>query len=320
MGAELAEEWTVEEKIPIKAPAAPKKEEPKKEEKKEGEAENAEQAEEKKEAQPEPATEQKYEIKTRKKTQSSNIQFNVQAHALPPNTRKEFKDLEDQLNLDDRKFLDYKEARNDLESYTYDMKNNICEYGSMEHYIEESIKAPFLANLLQTVDWLYGEGENAPIEELRKRYEDFRVIGEPARARYRFYTTAGDFVSVFEKTVVKIYAKAETITTLTEDQRKLIGDKIAVGKEYFDKVNVEVQTKKKYEDPSYKLDDLQKKIDAVMAECEAIFKAPPPKPKEAPKEEAKKEDQQQNADGSADVDMKDEQANKEPDVNPSELD
>jgi len=32
MGAELAEEWTVEEKIPIKAPAAPKKEEPKKEE------------------------------------------------------------------------------------------------------------------------------------------------------------------------------------------------------------------------------------------------------------------------------------------------
>lgn len=222
--------------------------------------------------------------------------------------------------MDDRKFLDYKEARNDLESYTYDMKNNICEYGSMEHYIEASIKEPFLANLLQTVDWLYGEGENAPIEELRKRLEDFRVIGEPARARYRFYTTAADFINVFEKTVVKIYSKAETITTLTEDQRKLIGDKIAVGKEYFDKVNAELQTKKKSEDPSYKLEDLQKKIDLVLAECEAIFKAPPPKPKEAPKEEAKKDEQ--NADNSADVEMKDEQANNkaEPDVNPSELD
>jgi len=144
----------------------------------------------------------------------------VQAHALPPNVRKEFIDTEQQLHDDDRKFLDYKEARNDLESYTYDMKNNIGEYGSMEHYIEESVKGQFLANLLETVDWLYGAGENAPIEELKKRYNDYRVIGEPVRARYRFYTTAGDFVNVFEKTVVKIYAKAETITTLTEDQRK----------------------------------------------------------------------------------------------------
>jgi len=56
VSADLAEEWTVEEKIPIKAPAAPKKEEPKKEEKP-AEGENAEQKEEKKEAQPEPATE-----------------------------------------------------------------------------------------------------------------------------------------------------------------------------------------------------------------------------------------------------------------------
>jgi len=69
-------------------------------------------------------------------------------------------------------------------------------------------------------------------------------------------------------------------------------------------VNNEVQTKKKHEDPSYNLDDLQKKIDVVMAECESIFKAPPPKPKEAPKEEAKNEEQ--NADASADVEMKDE--------------
>lgn len=125
--------------------------------------------------------------------------------------------MEEQLNADDRKFLDYKEARNDLESYTYDMKNNICEYGSMEHYIEKSIKEPFLANLLETVDWLYGAGENAPIEELKKRYEDFRVIGEPVKGRYRFYTTAADFIAVFEKTVVKIFAKAETIATLHED-------------------------------------------------------------------------------------------------------
>lgn len=95
-------------------------------------------------------------------------------------------------------------------------------------------------------------------------------------------------------------------------------DKIAVVKEYFEKVNNELQTKQKHEDPSYKLEDLQRKIDALIAECDGIFKAPPPKPKEAPKEESKQEEKK---DADADVEMKDEQsANKEPDVNPSELD
>ena len=97
------------------------------------------------------------------------------------------------------------------------MKNNIGEYGAMEKYIEESVKGQFLANLLETVDWLYGAGESAPIEELSQRYNSYKLIGEPVRARYRFYTTAGDFVNVFEKTVVRIYSKAETITTLSDD-------------------------------------------------------------------------------------------------------
>mgnify|MGYP006146103807 CR=1 FL=1 len=113
-----------------------------------------------------------------------------------------------------------------------------------------------MANLLETVDWLYGAGENAPIEEVKKRYDNFRVLGEPVRARYRFYTTAGDFVNVFEKTLVRIYAKAAAIITMTDDQRKLMNEKIAVVKEYFDGVNNEVKNKNKTEDPSYKLEDL----------------------------------------------------------------
>mmetsp|Transcript_42378 Transcript_42378/g.30579 ORF Transcript_42378/g.30579 Transcript_42378/m.30579 type:complete len:89 (+) Transcript_42378:2202-2468(+) len=87
-----------------------------------------------------------------------------------------------------------------------------------------------------------------------------------------------------------------------------MNDKIAVVKEYFDGVNNEVQNKKKSEDPSYQLGDLQKRIDALMAECEGIFKQPPPKPKEAPKEEAKAENNEASADANADVEMKDEQA------------
>jgi len=83
-------------------------------------------------------------------------------------------------------------------------------------------------------------------------------------------------------------------------------DKIAVVREYFDGLKNELENKNRCEDPSYKLEDLQKRIDALMAECEGIFKQPPPKPQEAPKEEAKAENNEASADANADVEMKDE--------------
>lgn len=67
VSCELNEEWTVEEKIPIKQANAPppKKEEPKKEG--EAKSEKNKKEEQKEETKAEPA-EQKYELKTRKKT------------------------------------------------------------------------------------------------------------------------------------------------------------------------------------------------------------------------------------------------------------
>jgi len=75
---ELIEEWTEEEKIAIKKPVAPTPTAPPKE------------GEEKKEGTPvaeTPKTEQDFEIKQKRKTRSEPINFETQAHALPPNTR-----------------------------------------------------------------------------------------------------------------------------------------------------------------------------------------------------------------------------------------
>lgn len=52
-----------------------------------------------------------------------------------------------------------------LESFTYEMKNGVSEYGNFEHYIDPTLKQPFLDNLLATEAWIYADGENAPLEE-----------------------------------------------------------------------------------------------------------------------------------------------------------
>jgi len=76
-----------------------------------------------------------------------------------------FKSLEDQLYIEDRKILDLKEAKYELESYTYEMKNGIDSYGNFEHFIDPALKPTFMENLLATEEWIYADGENAPLEE-----------------------------------------------------------------------------------------------------------------------------------------------------------
>ena len=74
VSADLTEEWTVEEKIPIKtAPAPAKKEEPKKEENAEAKPEGGDAKPEEEVKQEAPQAEQQYETKTRKKSSTSPI-------------------------------------------------------------------------------------------------------------------------------------------------------------------------------------------------------------------------------------------------------
>ena len=52
--------------------------------------------------------------------------------------------------LEDRKILDLKEAKYKLESFTYEMKNGIDQYGNYEHFIDPAMRQTFLENLLAT--------------------------------------------------------------------------------------------------------------------------------------------------------------------------
>ena len=54
--------------------------------------------------------------------------------------------------------------RNDLEAYSYEMRNNLDSYGSFEKYLEAEAKAKFIADINVVVDWIYGDGENAPLQ------------------------------------------------------------------------------------------------------------------------------------------------------------
>lgn len=78
------------------------------------------------------------------------------------------------------------------------MRNNMDDYGLYAKHVDPSTKDQFLKNINEVVDWLYGPGETAGLNEYTERLTDFKTVGEPIKTRYRYYSTVGDFVNQFD--------------------------------------------------------------------------------------------------------------------------
>jgi flagellar biosynthesis chaperone FliJ len=59
---------------------------------------------------------------------------------------------------EDAVILDVKACRNGLESYLYELRTNIKEYGEYERYIDPAVKAKTLTEIENGVNWIYAEG------------------------------------------------------------------------------------------------------------------------------------------------------------------
>ena len=328
--AEFVQEWTEEEKIPIKAspPAPVQKTPPKKEEaeKKEGEAAEKKEgeAEEKKE---EPVVEQKmpeqqYETKKRQKKNFSKIKFQAQSYALDPRQRKDFIELENILVDGDKEILEMKELRNSLEAYSYELRNNLDSYGSWEKYLDDETKKTLLAEISVVVEWIYADGETAPKQEYITRLDKFKTIGEPVKQRHFYYSELEVYYEQFEKIKALIVQKLGSIEHLTDDQKKMIEGKLEAGTTLIEGVKADRAAKQLFEDPAYNLNQIINGLAALKKETEGIFNLPPPKPKvqepaptdekmeDANKENGATEEKKEEAAAAENTEMKDESSEK----------
>jgi hypothetical protein len=94
----------------------------------------------KEEGKQEAAPQQEYEIRKKSKKTTSAITVDSSSHALPPAVRQQFFKQEDSWYSEDRNILEFKAIKNELESFTYDMKNNIDSYGPYEKYVDEATR------------------------------------------------------------------------------------------------------------------------------------------------------------------------------------
>jgi hypothetical protein len=87
--------------------------------------------------------------------------------------RKQFLEAENKFFEADCIILETKLTKNNLETYCYDMRSKIDSYGSLEKYIDPSIKETMLKEINEVVEWLYDAGESSTKEEYQKRLDRF---------------------------------------------------------------------------------------------------------------------------------------------------
>lgn len=60
----------------------------------------------------------------------------------------------------DREEKERADARNALEEYVYEIRNHIAEGGALYDFVPSAQRSTFTQELDDTVDWLYGDGED----------------------------------------------------------------------------------------------------------------------------------------------------------------
>ena len=97
-------------------------------------------------------------------------------------------EAEEALKKQDNDILEWKELRNNLEAYSYEMRSNLDSYGTFEKYLAEGVKKDYIDKINVVVEWLYEAGETAPKEEYQNKLKEFRAIGDPVKQRHFYYS------------------------------------------------------------------------------------------------------------------------------------
>jgi len=68
------------------------------------------------------------------------------------------------------------------------MRGDLDSYGKFEKYLDENTKKSFIADINKAVIWIEELGDNlASKDEYKSKYDSFKKIGEPIKARHWYY-------------------------------------------------------------------------------------------------------------------------------------
>merc|ERR1712130_798369 len=201
-------------------------------------------------------------------------------------------ELEANLINVDRIVHETDEAKNDLETYVYDLRDKL--ESSDADFIEEKGKESTKTKLTQMGDWIYDHGDEANKTQFLEKLKELKDIGDPMAYKKWESEHRDQRVENFKKLVFKyqqwVTTEDEQYAHIKEDQRKIVKKCADDGDAWLMHQLIKQDKMKKYENPVLKCKDVDDKYREVYNKCNPIVMTPKPKPPKKEKEE-KKEDE-----------------------------
>merc|ERR1719218_134006 len=296
--AELAEEEEYEETVKEKKEIPQDETEEKDVEMKdakEGEGEEAKAGtESESEAKGEPKKkEPKYEWvdvkKTKKRTKITDLAVNrIGVVGMSVADLQVATDAETKIRADMKEIEDTENARNDLETYIYNMRDKCSETGQYGAYMLAADRDAFQSELVKAEDWLYDNFDATKVQYVEKMSE-LQAKGEPPANRFRGEEERADYEVEFKKTIAhyRQLQSEDKYSHIAAEKKQTILDQCAQAEGWLESKKAEQASKPKHEDPVFSVADMRQRQQDISAHAEKILSEPKPAP---PVEKAEKEE------------------------------
>lgn len=246
--------------------------------------------------------EKKEEVK-KPKLKKTNLEFSI-SRPLDWTETEVQREIEVEVDMSnaDRVIRETADARNELESYIYDMRDKIVSESQLASFCTEDEKSAFSTLLENFENWLYEDGFDATKSVYVNKLAELKKSGDPIESRSYEAKTRPNAMAMLQKTLEKYTswlntsAGDENYAHITEEERskcqKMCDDSTAWMYDSLDKqgglpANV---------DPAVTVAQIYAKNKEVADTVSPIMHKPKPKPKveekkQEPADEQKKEEE-----------------------------
>lgn len=210
---------------------------------------------------------------------------------------QEMKDVESKLISDSRDAKENDDRRNQLETYTYDMKEKVIESSGQYHeYMAAEERTTFDKALEDAREWLYDEYDATTLQIVEK-LEQLEAVGAPCMKRLHDREIVAQYITENVDVLLRDVRNAcspvnEQFSHIAEEKKQAVLDTCTELESWIAEKRAADNVKPLYENPSFKIKELRKRSEEVRKNAEKVFREPKPAP---PKEEAAPEAGPENA-------------------------
>jgi heat shock protein 4 len=190
--------------------------------------------------------------------------------------------------LRDRVIAETSARRNDLETYIYEMRDQVEM--ELSEFIAEKPRMQFLDQLTGMEDWLYSdEGETSQKSEYVLKLDGLKAIGDPIVKRHYEWMHRDDHVATLKSTIGRYQTWAQTedeaSAHIPEEKKHEVLKKCSDLDVWLADLLTQQNRLNKADDPVLLVQDLEHHRHQLQTFCDPIRNMPKPKPAPEPRKE-----------------------------------